>query len=625
VKTKKLNLNLSLAIPAAVAAMLVLFVGGIALTHAPSGAIFTTLVDGTRVNANIYASKLDVYLDGGPGPNAPQTAAGLDDGIYVFQVTDPSGQVLLSEDAAECRVVEVSDGVITARLDWDGSGIDASDFSAHTNGNDPCHKKNRHEQGDDVDYGPPAITVQLMPYADTPNPGGVYKAWMTRVDDYVLGCQLQGYADDSGLAQIDCGYAPGNFHGFIPAHSKTDNYKVRDRGGPPNAKIIVHKYCDVNCDGTRDAATGQLEPCVNGVTITVTDAAGVVVCSGVTDGGFFVCDGLDTGDYTVTETLGGDYAVCGASLDGVSLGAVTTVAVNLPSHRSEAVVAFGNAPTNGSVNANKTCGTTGAPIDGIQFDLSGTDVLGNQVSATAYTTGGTASFDGLAAGTYTLDETVPPGFAAIGPTSCTVSLSVDTSLDDITGQPNCDVTSADCDFVNVAIGDVGARTPGFWCTQVLRDAGLNPGTGAACFGRLSCEFGSVQAVVDGAFAIFGGDPSLYDLDGDGFIANAEAQNILCPQVGDAEHEQCRRQSFALLMNLWGYLDENSANNCGTGCTNVGTTEDQLVVIDGQLGTVGDIIDLLETDGCTNEVWNLVQGVNENTITVLPDCPASVTP
>ena len=44
--------------------------------HAPSGAIFTTLPDGTAVNYNIYGSKLDVYLDGGPGQNAPIGAAG---------------------------------------------------------------------------------------------------------------------------------------------------------------------------------------------------------------------------------------------------------------------------------------------------------------------------------------------------------------------------------------------------------------------------------------------------------------------------------------------------------------------------------------------------------------------
>ena len=76
------------------------------LAHAAplSGAIFTTLPDGSVVNANVqYQSKCDVYLDGGPPPGAPQGAAGLPDGSYYFQVTDPSGKKLLSTDAVSNR------------------------------------------------------------------------------------------------------------------------------------------------------------------------------------------------------------------------------------------------------------------------------------------------------------------------------------------------------------------------------------------------------------------------------------------------------------------------------------------------------------------------------------------
>src|SRR5438477_8955998 len=83
------------------------------MARAPSGAIFTTLADGSEVNYNIYAAKTDVYLDGGPGPGAPQTAAGLDDGTYVFQVTDPSGKTLLSTDKAINRQFTVANGIIT--------------------------------------------------------------------------------------------------------------------------------------------------------------------------------------------------------------------------------------------------------------------------------------------------------------------------------------------------------------------------------------------------------------------------------------------------------------------------------------------------------------------------------
>lgn len=59
-----------------------------------SGAIFTTNSACTQVNGNIYDNKGDVYLDG--GPPAPG-AAGLPDGFYWVQVTDPSGAVVLGK------------------------------------------------------------------------------------------------------------------------------------------------------------------------------------------------------------------------------------------------------------------------------------------------------------------------------------------------------------------------------------------------------------------------------------------------------------------------------------------------------------------------------------------------
>ena len=63
------------------------------------GAIFTTDETGSIVNENThYKFKKEVYLDGGPPPHAPQTAAGLPDGMYVFQVTNPSGRVPILED-----------------------------------------------------------------------------------------------------------------------------------------------------------------------------------------------------------------------------------------------------------------------------------------------------------------------------------------------------------------------------------------------------------------------------------------------------------------------------------------------------------------------------------------------
>ena len=142
------------------------------------GAIFTTTVDGSRVNANIYGAKGDVYLDGGPGEKAPSSAAALPAGSYVFQVTDPSGKHVLSLDDISCRSFHIN-----------GSGV----IDAVTGG--ACS----HATGLDRDHG--GLTVQLMPYADTPNHGGEYKVWVT-----------------SALNKT-----------FKPA--KTDNFKIREEEG----------------------------------------------------------------------------------------------------------------------------------------------------------------------------------------------------------------------------------------------------------------------------------------------------------------------------------------------------------------------------------------------------------
>jgi hypothetical protein len=187
----------------AAAAVVTLGLATMAIAHAPSGAIFTTVVDGTEVNYNHYAAKTDVYLDGGPGPGAPQHAAGLDDGRYVFQVTDPSGKTLLSTDKAKYRQFDVVNGVISQVVPMGGG---------------------EHATGDDVDHN--ATTVQLYPFLDTPNPGGVYKVWVTTVEDYLLGCS-QLPQGRKGLDVVDPGNKGSIRHGFIPAHSKTDNFKVK--------------------------------------------------------------------------------------------------------------------------------------------------------------------------------------------------------------------------------------------------------------------------------------------------------------------------------------------------------------------------------------------------------------
>jgi hypothetical protein len=166
------------------AALTTLLAGSPAGAAGLSGAIFTTNAQGTWVNGNVYGSASDVYLNGGPRVNQNCSAAGLPDGAYVFQVTDPSGHMMLSELPDTARVFEVAGGVIS---DYGGVKGDA--------------------------YGRcGGLTVQLAPFLATPNAGGEYKVWVTPHDEIY------------------------EIYGFIPSRSKTDNFKVQpsDGGGDPD-------------------------------------------------------------------------------------------------------------------------------------------------------------------------------------------------------------------------------------------------------------------------------------------------------------------------------------------------------------------------------------------------------
>ena len=95
-----------------------------------------------------------------------------------------------------------------------------------------------HTIGSDGEDG--GATVQLFPYNDTPNNGGVYKVWVTQT------------------SQLDCA-APGNKNCFVPRYSKTDNFKVR------NNRIV-----EID---TRFWKSGQAEP-VDGLLVVWTDTNG---------------------------------------------------------------------------------------------------------------------------------------------------------------------------------------------------------------------------------------------------------------------------------------------------------------------------------------------------------------
>ena len=159
-----------------------------------AGAVFTTDVTCTGVNLNIYGDKGDVYLDGGP---AHPGAAGLPDGEYYVQVTEPDGTVLgTSVGTADETPVVVAGGEFASCYQLSAILEKASDASPG--------------------------------YDDTGNAGGEYKVWVSNVSTF----------DNNS--------------------TKTDNFKVKEGGSTAQAELSVIKFYDANANGLNDDGIGNL-------------------------------------------------------------------------------------------------------------------------------------------------------------------------------------------------------------------------------------------------------------------------------------------------------------------------------------------------------------------------------
>ena len=415
-----------------------------------SGAIFTTTPDGSIVNENVrYTSKLEVYLDGGPPPNAPAWAAGLPDGWYVFQVTDPSGWVQLSEDPAKCRIVEVSGGVIVRLVKPHELSPPLNDWYTVGNGKNgityPCHIQNepdgvagpsgRHDTNNDTDHGADmgAIVVQLMPFLDTPNPGGVYKAWIIPLERYLAnGGNLEQIPVQRGLVKkkgVTLGFKPDPGFGPPRDQSKTDNFKVKEV--IPPAELRVRKFHDLNANGVWDVGEPEI-----GIDKLV-DGGGWPIS--ITDP-LFVTNNYYTpvlvtaepaGNYVVQEVVLSGWYQSAAYRDGVYLGITNPVTVTVTGAASEQhEVVFGNympAEICGKkfedINGNGAHDTNEPGVLNVHITLSGTDGFGNSVFRETWTdNSGAFCFIDLNPGTYTVTETVPDGWVASTITSVEVTL-----------------------------------------------------------------------------------------------------------------------------------------------------------------------------------------------------------
>jgi len=189
----------------ALLASLVAVVSGTVQVASASTAAFTTVnetFDGTghcqngnpNNNCNIYDGKDFVWLNGGPHP--------LDEGTYFFAVLAPGGQPNAQDGSAK-NLSDDFDAYTNRTFTVDGSGT--LTYSG-------THKFDSNE-------------IRLSPYADTPNPGGVY---------IMAICSLAN------------GYPPG-------AHDcDYDAFKVTPTNNPPakvNSVFTGTKYNDTDYNG----------------------------------------------------------------------------------------------------------------------------------------------------------------------------------------------------------------------------------------------------------------------------------------------------------------------------------------------------------------------------------------
>jgi hypothetical protein len=170
---------------AAAVAMVAAWTSG-ALAQGVDGAVFTTDSVCQRVNQNIFAAKTDVHVDGGP---ARVGAAGLPDGSYYVQVTDPSGHTVLG--FSNTASVTVTGGEFQECYQ-----LSSILFTASSGFTAPG-------------------------YDDTPNSGGEYKVWVSQD-----------------------GAFPNNA-------TKTDNFKVKPPE-PEEGTLEVIKFYDANVNGVND-------------------------------------------------------------------------------------------------------------------------------------------------------------------------------------------------------------------------------------------------------------------------------------------------------------------------------------------------------------------------------------
>jgi hypothetical protein len=372
---------------------------------AGAGAIEVVDASGAPVAGNVFTSRDQVFFTGGPfdpngGPlDAACSIGALPDGTYLYQVTDASGETLLSGSP---RTFEVSGGVIVSA---EGASTAASPGACGS------------------------LIVSLSPFDRAPKGIGNYRLWVT---------------PSANLQASSCG--AGCYFGFLASSSTTQTFAVKEDSRCRTTHCLSGVvFSDTNQNGTRDAG----EPGLPGVVISATDGHGIsaTAISG-SDGAWSIC-GLPETQYTVTETVPSGYQQTApfatvqisrylASVASAAGGGFTVTFCN----DNFSNLTFGNFPLPGSISGTKFNDANGnglldpgeAGVAGVTINLFSGAGTSAKLASTVTDVSGAFSFPNLTAGDYSIGEDVPPGYRQTTPggnQAVLVSLSPGQSVTDV--------------------------------------------------------------------------------------------------------------------------------------------------------------------------------------------------
>jgi hypothetical protein len=468
------------------AAAVVAAIGFASTTYAVAGAIFTTDAGCVGTNENIFDEQSEVYLDGGP---QHEGAAGLDDGTYFVQVTQPNGFLLgkSSTDVvtvtdgsfAECYQLsdilsKASDSTPGYDITTNGGGmykvwVSKSDDFANSesktdnfkvgpgNGN-TCEQGDENcvcdESGNCGQPDPVVSTITVVKVVDNGNTGS-----LNDEDDFQM--MVDGNGVDQGVAYE---YEPGPHSVTESGPDLPKGYMVTYSDSCPEGVVMLLSGADVTCTVTNTAVAPKLT-----VTKVVTnDSGGTLDANTVplfVDGNPIateVQNSYTMGNHVVSETqqLGYEGTISG---DCATNG---SIALALGDVKSCTITNNDIPPTVSGfkffdMNANGTWDTSLEPgLSGWVFNLAG-PVTGSQTTAAS---GAYTFLDLDAGGPYTITETLKFGWTQTTPNP-TFSLVLD---QDLTSQ----------NIGNACFVSTKGLSKGYW-TNKNGETTLNDAGGAA--------------------------------------------------------------------------------------------------------------------------------------------------